>query len=103
MPSLHYRKSVEVGPDGAFGLDGLPPGRYEVSPSAGPDPPYQPEQLPAFALKPGATPPRLELTIKRLLPVRGRVVDAAPGRPVGGVAVHVDQLKGNARQYVGET
>ena len=86
-PGWFYFKTIAVGDDGTFRFDDLPPGRYQIELGFDADSPYRAEPLKDIEVGPGAEVAGLEVPLRALLTVRGRVVDAEDGRGIAHVAI----------------
>ncbi len=89
-----FSEQVDVGADGWFLLEGLPPGRYHVVFQSDQSVPFVPEPLDQIDVGPDAV-VKLEVGVARLFMITGRVVDAATGKGVAKVPVHCYRLDQN--------
>ena len=87
-----FSEQVDVGADGSFLLDQLPPGQYHVVFQVGQNVPFAPDPVDQVDVGPDAVVP-LEVGVARLSMINGRVVDAATGKPVTKIPVHCYRLE----------
>jgi hypothetical protein len=80
-------RTAETGDDGSFRFDGLPPGRYVLQADLRREAPFDGGRLDNIEVGPGAQSAVLELRLRRLPVITGRVVDAEDGRGLAGVDV----------------
>ncbi len=86
-----FSERVDVGADGWFLLEGLPPGRYHVVFQSDQSVPFVPEPVDDVDVGPDAV-VKLEVGVARLFMITGRVVDAVTGKGVAKVPVHCYRL-----------
>ena len=98
-PSITVARSIPVRGDGRFEFAGLPPGSYSLTPDFGPDAPYGATQEQSIALEPGRPSSPVEVALRRLPIVSGRVIDETTGDGVAGVGLVAYQLQGNSLRY----
>ena len=98
-PAITVSRSIPVRSDGRFEFAGLPPGSYSLTPDFGPDAPYAATQDKSITLEPGRPSSPVEVALRRLPIVSGRVIDETTGSGVAGVGLVAYQLQGNSLQY----
>jgi hypothetical protein len=86
--SMYVSRDTEVGRDGSFKFDGLPPGRYMIQAVLRPDAPYDDLcMVHGIEIGPGEERAGFALRLQRQPVITGRVVDAVDGRGLAGVEV----------------
>ncbi len=88
----YLRIKAVTGPDGAFRVADVPPGKYTVTPDLAPGMPFRAAPVAPLEIKPGATVTVPAIALEPALVVRGRVVDRASGAGIAGVEVWVGHL-----------
>ncbi len=96
--TLLYFKTIQVGGDGRFRFDELPPGRYVLSTGGNKSSGYMAEPIPDVEVVPNARVDGLNVALRRLLTITGRIVDASSGEGIAGVTVNAWHLVGNRLQ-----
>ncbi|MFO0890256.1 MAG: carboxypeptidase-like regulatory domain-containing protein [Isosphaeraceae bacterium] len=92
-------RSTQVGKDGRFQMAGLPPGAYFLDLEFDADAPYSSSFNKSVVLEPNKPFTPIEISLKRLPLVTGRVIDQVSGSGIEGVELTAYQLKGNSLQY----
>ncbi len=96
---LIYSKTISVVGDGQFRFDELPPGHYTVSLDSAPACGFTADILQDVEVGPGRTVAGLKMPLRRLLVIKGRVVDGASGEGVAGVWVNASTVSGAGMRY----
>ena len=96
---LLYFKTLKVGGDGRFRFEDVPPGRYAISVDADPDSGYKADPIPEVEVGPDARVAGLNVPLRRLVTIKGRVVDATSGAGVAGVGMSASLLSGQFLQH----
>lgn len=98
--SLLYFRTLRIGGDGRFRFDDLPPGRYSLHAGAEPKTGYQADPIADVDVGPEATVAGVNVPLRRLVKISGRVVDAVSGEGLGGVRVAAALVLGNSLRHV---
>ena len=96
---LLYFKAVEVGRDGKFQFDELPPGHYAIDLESDPECGYRAERVADVNVGPDAKVTGLSIPLQKLVTVSGRVIDATGGEGVEGVWVNASMVSAGALVY----
>ncbi len=93
---VHLSRTIAVNRDGTFRMDGLPPGRYRLYPEFSPETPYSVNPVKDVEIAPGATMAGLEIPLRRLPIVAGRVLDETTGQGIVAVRLRTFRLQRNS-------
>ena len=85
--TMLWSGDTSTAPDGTFQFDGLPPGRYRVWAYFDQDGIIAEKPETEVEVRPGGV-ATVEIALRRLPRVTGRVVDARTGRGVAGISLH---------------
>ena len=83
--AIRVLRETHVLADGTFRFDVLPPGRYSISAATTLGGPYSSDPLNNVKVDPGAEVAGVEIKVRRLPVITGRVVDASSGKGLAGV------------------
>ncbi len=87
MRGYYLRETTASDDEGRFQVEGLPPGKYEVSTRPEASQKWQITGTQTIELAPGARVEDFEMELARAWPVKGRVMDADTGEPIAGTTV----------------
>jgi protocatechuate 3,4-dioxygenase beta subunit len=84
---ISLQKETLTGKDGSFQFPAVPPGTYRVRAELDEKSPYATGDSPDFKVKPGEQTTKAALALRRLITVRGRVIDRETKAGVRGAAL----------------
>jgi len=89
--AMRVLKETRVLADGTFRFDDVPPGRYSIQAATQLGGPYHSEHLYNVKVDPGTDVAGLQLKLRRLPVISGRVVDAVSGQGLAAVDLAVER------------
>ena len=93
---IHVSRTITVGTSGSFQFAGLPPGAYSLMPEFGPDAPFSASPTSPIDLKPGDSISNVEIPLKRIALITGRIIDQQTGQGIAGVSVRSYNVRGHS-------